>query len=401
MIAAIFNRDDTLRSMVAQNNAFRATLGLPPSSANTASLCDARTRLDVGVVREAATGIALEINAKVARSDFWGDLHPYVIDGTTLTANDTPENQHAFPQHGAQATGVGFPLLRAVVIQSLTTGMIVNCAMAASRGKGTGEMALARETLPSLQGNVLLLGDRYYPSFFFIAELMSKGWNGIFQAHASRDVDFRCGEWLANRDHLVEWQRPPRPEWMTSEEYAGYPTTISMREMEVREKKLNQERVVVVTTLVDQSLFPKHRVAAMYRKRWKVELALRDLKVTFGLCHVAACTPAMVEKVIWAHMLAYNVLRWHMLNASILYETELDEISVTAAASVLSANATLIASCTDYTRPKIFAAIYEQIIKVPVGRRPGRSEPRVNKKRPKPQRYLMEPRSDWRAKQST
>ena len=108
----------------------------------------------------------------------------------------------------------------------------------------------------------------------------------------------------------------------------------------------------------------------------------------------------MVEKVIWAHMLAYNVLRWHMLNAATLYETEPTQVSVTAAAAVMSANAGLIVTSTSSTRPALFASLYDQITRVPVGKRQGRSEPRAIKKRPKPRRYLMEPRNAWHATHS-
>jgi len=399
-VAAIFAKDHSLRSMVARNNAHRAALGLAPSSLNTAALSDARGRLDVRVLEGATRGMARDVAARIPTSVFWGDFQPYVIDGTTLSANDTPENQRAYPQHGRQAEGVGFPLLRALVVQSLATGMVVDLAMAPIKGKGTGEMALAREVLPSLQGNVLLLGDRYFPSYFLLADLLARGWNGIFHAHAARDVDFRRGTSLGQKDHLVEWDRPVRPEWMTPEEYNSYPSTIAMREMEVREKKGNNESVVLVTTLSDPLTFPKKRVAAMYRKRWTIEVALRDLKDTFELDHVSAGTPAMVEKVIWAHMLAYNVLRWHMLNAATLYETEPTQVSVTAAATVMSANAGLIVTSTSSTRPALFASLYDQITRVPVGKRQGRSEPRAIKKRPKPRRYLMEPRNAWHATHS-
>ena len=398
-VAAVLARDLTLRSAVVRNNADRATRGQPPSSLNTAAFSDARMRLDEGLFRRATIEFANQTSKQVQASTFWGEMTPYVIDGTTLTANDSEDNQAAFPQHASQANGVGFPILRVVVVQALSTGMVCDMASAAFKGKGTGEMALAREVVPTLEGDVLLLGDRYFPSYFFMADLLKRGWNGIFPTHAAREADFRKGEWLGYRDHIVSWDRPVRSDWMTREEYETYPRSLRLRETEVREKKSGNDRIVLVTTLLDETEFSTSRLAGMYKKRWKVELALRDLKATFEMGHIAANTPEMVRKLIWSHLLAYNVLRWHMLNASSLFDTDLEHVSVTAAATVISANAVLIGTTKKRALPALFSSLYSQIVQVPVGIRPGRIEPRAVKKRPKPRRYLMEKRSAWHASQ--
>ena len=165
------------------------------------------------------------------------------------------------------------------------------------------------------------------------------------------------GEQIGSLDHVVAWKKPQRPAWMTPEEYAEYPDEITLRELEVHEKKRGRERLVIVTTLTDSASFPKNVVGRMYRKRWNIELALRDLKDTFGLDHINANTPEMIVKIIWAHALAYNVLRWHMLNACKLFETEMENASVTAAAVVITANALLIFASTPAQRPALFASI--------------------------------------------
>jgi Transposase DDE domain len=249
--------------------------------------------------------------------------------------------------------------------------------------------------MPSIPDNSLLLGDRYFPSFFFLADLRRRGIHGVFPAHAARNVDFRKGKWLSYGDHAVTWEKPPRPEWMSKEEYAGYPSTLDMREMEVREKGNGRERLVLVTTLLDAAAFPKADVAKMYRQRWKIEVALRDVKDTFGLDHINANTPAMIEKIIWAHALAYNLLRWHMLNACSLYEVEPEHVSVKTAARIVTANASHILSSTPEDRPRLFSSLYKQMVQAVVGRRPGREEPRAIKRRPKPRALLKESRKSW------
>ena len=46
----------------------------------------------------------------------WHGKHVTLVDGTTLTMPDTPENQAAYPQLSGQAPGAGFPILRRVVL---------------------------------------------------------------------------------------------------------------------------------------------------------------------------------------------------------------------------------------------------------------------------------------------
>ena len=400
MIASVFSRDDTLRSAVARNNASRAALGLPPASMSTAAISEARARLHPEVLVRATRALSARFGLAAPGAVLWRGLMRYVIDGTTLTAADSAANQAEFPQLASQIPGVGMPILRVVAVQSLTTGMICDLATAPFAGKGTGEMALAREVVPTIESDAILLGDCYFPSFFFLADLLRRGIHGVFPMHAARDVDFRRGDQVGSRDHIVAWMKPQRPNWMTPDEYDEYPDEITLRELEVHEKKHGRERLVIVTTLVDFTLFPKSAIGRMYRKRWNIELALRDLKDTFGLDHINANTPEMIVKIIWAHALAYNVLRWHMLNACKLFETEMENASVTAAAVVITANALLIFASTPAQRPALFASIYFQIVQVPVGLRPGRAEPRAIKRRPKPRLRLQEPRSAWRARQS-
>ena len=162
LLAAVNSRDNTLRGAVVRNNADRLQRGDEPGSTGTAAFSEARSKLNPQVLIEATKGVAAGVGAKTPGDDIWEGMTPYIIDGTTLTAADTAENQRRFPQPASQAEGVGFPIMRVVVVQSLATGMICDLAISPYAGKDTGEMALARELMPSIPDNSLLLGDRYF-----------------------------------------------------------------------------------------------------------------------------------------------------------------------------------------------------------------------------------------------
>jgi membrane protein YqaA with SNARE-associated domain len=75
-------------------------------------------------------------------------------------------NQKEYPQHGNQKTGAGFPILRLVAVMSLTLGTMIDYAIGAYKGKGTGEQSLFSEISDSINKNDIVLADKYFPSFF-------------------------------------------------------------------------------------------------------------------------------------------------------------------------------------------------------------------------------------------
>ena len=59
--------------------------------------------------------------------------------------------------------------MRVVAVMSLASGMLMDLAQGRYAGKETGEHALARKLmLTSINHGDILLGDRYYPSFFLL-----------------------------------------------------------------------------------------------------------------------------------------------------------------------------------------------------------------------------------------
>ena len=189
---------------------------------------------------------------------------------------DTPENQARYPQHGGQKPGVGFPIARLVAVTSLAHGAVLDVAMGPYKGKGTGEHSLFRELLKCFAAGDVMLADGYYCSYFLIAVLMAMGVDFVFEQHGARHTDFRRGEKLGSRDHVVQWTRPARPQWMTHEEYESFPTDLTVRETKVGKK-------VLVTSFLNPREICKRDLGTLFLHRWNVELDLRNVKDTLGM----------------------------------------------------------------------------------------------------------------------
>jgi hypothetical protein len=116
---------------------------------------------------------------------------------------DSSANQKAYPQSKAQGIGLGFPLVRMVALISLATGVVRDLALGPYQGKETGETALFRTLWGGLDPGEIVLGDRYFGSFFGIAGLSGRGVDVLFRMHQRRKFDFRRGRRLGVLDHVV------------------------------------------------------------------------------------------------------------------------------------------------------------------------------------------------------
>jgi hypothetical protein len=318
-----------------------------------------------------------------------------IADGSTVSMPDTPENQAAYPQHGLQKKGCGFPIARIVVLLSLATGCAIDAAIGSSKGKLTGEHALFRSLHGRLKPGDIVLADSYYSSFDEVVMLVAMGVDVVMRQAGNRRTDFRRGTKLGREDHLVEWHRHRnRPRWMSREEFAALPRVLPMRELRVRVDRpgFRTRSLVIVTSLLDAECFRRADLAALYRQRWHAELDLRSIKQTMKMDVLRCQTPEMVRKEIWAHLLAYNLLRTVMAVAASENDLEPREISFKGAKQALTAFAPKLEAAQPQQRAELVDAMLKAVAYHRVGNRPGRWEPRALKRRPKPCKRLGHPR---------
>src|SRR5260370_8886867 len=86
---------------------------------------------------------------------------------------------------------------------------------------------------------------------------------------------------------------------------------------QIREPGFRVRELVVVTTLTDVQDYPKDAILDLFHDRWQVELDLRVIKQSLQMEMLRCQTPAMLRKEIWAHLLAYNLVRKVMAQAAI------------------------------------------------------------------------------------
>lgn len=376
------------------------TLAGKKCSDDTGAFCRARAKIPALVLQRLATDVADGCEQRVPRAWLWKGKHVYLVDGTTASMPDTVLNQAEFPQPSTQAEGVGFPLVRLVVLVSLATAMVKDLALGPYSGKETGETALLREIWDRLVAGDILLADRYYCSYFMIAMLVARKIDVVVRLHQRRSCDFRRGQRLGHGDHVVTWLKPPKPEWMDQATYEQMPATLQVRELAVKVEQpgFRTESLIVVTTLTNATRYTHEDVAELYHQRWLVELDIRVIKVTMGMDILRCMSPFMVRREIWTCLLAYNLIRQTMLEAALRAERSPRELSFTGALQKIAAAWAVLASCDATTASSIIDVMLRDIGKDLIGKRPNRVEPRAVKRRPKPHTLLTEPRQEAQAK---
>lgn len=391
--------DQSCRAAVARLLACLCVGGDHSASAKTDPYCKARQRLPEGALADLARQSGDDLQVATAPTNLLGGRPIKIADGTTVSMPDTPANQKAYPQQPGQKEGLGFPILRLVGLISLSCGAVLDVALARYSGKRTGETSLLRRLLHRLQAGDILLADAIFSNYWTIALLLERGVDLVSRHDGKRKMDFRQGRRLGRHDHVVAWQKPKRPGWMSLRLYHSLPETLSIRELtvEIHQKGFRCRRLYLVTTLLDGQSYSATDLARAFRARWHAELDLRSIKHVMQMEVLRCKSPAMVRKEIWMHVLAYNLIRTLMARAAAEADLGPRDLSFKGAMQTLVAF-----SVAGGIRPDrgdlLYAAVLKALATHRVNNRPDRIEPRAVKRRPKKAAYLTAPRSIAKAR---
>jgi hypothetical protein len=397
-LAQCLSADHSCREAVAGLIAWRLAQGERPCSAETGAYCTARDKLPEAACQQLVRETGRQTDEEAPPQWRWLGHRVLDVDGSTVTMPDTPENQAEYPQLSSQRPGCGFPIARIVVVFSLAVGTVLDAALGKYQGKLTGENSLFRTLHPLLQPEDVVLADRYFSGWFDIALIRQRGAHVVVRKHQLRATDFRTGRRLGSEDHLVRWPKPARPSWMSVEEYAQLPDSLTLREIRVRvtQPGFRTKELVVVATLVDPEQYPAAELAQLYRQRWQAELNLRSLKIVLQMDQLRCQTPHRVRNEFSMHLIAYNLIRQVMAVGAARAGREPWTVSFKGTLQTVHRLLPLLATSisTDAWCDTLLDALATHI----VGDRPNRSEPRVKKRRPKPYRKMTKPRKDYKGR---
>lgn len=391
-------QDGACREVLDNFLAWLARVRNKTASPSTSAYCQARMRLREEDLAGAHRQVAENIEARARPGDLWRGRRVKVVDGSSVSMPDTDANQARYPQPGTQKPGCGFPVMRIVAVFSLATGALLEMARGALSAH---ERTLYRGLWDTFAPGEVSLTDRGFAGYADFHFLKERGVDSVSRNHQRRKKTELLKR-LGKDDRLVLWRRMAagsRPGWLSEEQWEGMPDTLTVRQLAVsvdipgfRSKSLE-----IVTTLLDPKAYPAAAIAELYRRRWAVEIYLRHIKITVDMDVLRCKTPGMVDKELWMNAIAYNLVRAIMLDASTACAASLERLSFKGTLAMIRQWAPALALAADTEeRNSLYAQMLEYIVADPVPERPGRTEPRAKKRRPKNYPLLTQPRRKYK-----
>lgn len=387
------------------NTAMTHLRHLGKAAVKAPAYCKARMRLPLKVLEALLEQSAAAMHKGCVPAAWWCGLRPYLVDGSSTIAPDTPDSQKAFGQPKGCKAGCGFPVPKLLGLFDAYSGLMLKVL---GFPLYTHEQSKVWMLHPFLGAGDLLVGDRGFCSFVHLVMLFSRGVHGLFRIHQKTIVSFkphrkhrlkcpkgkkvtgkpmprsRFVKRLGKHDQVVEWFKAAttRPKWISDEQWDALPESLQVRELRFRiAAKGQRTRVVTIaTTLLDPTLYPKEKIADLYGVRWRVETHFAELKTTLKMRKVKSKTSQGVLKELAVYALVYNLVHCLMCRAAAAQGVEPHRISF-----------------IDTVRWLLSAAPGEELPRLIVNpHRPGRHEPRVVKDRQATYSHMTRPRSELR-----
>jgi DDE family transposase len=351
--------------------------------------CMARRRLPLEVLEELNGRVRAEALALAGAGrkgeHRWKGRRVFRIDGSSTSLPDVPEVRRYFGLSNKQKPGCGYPTAHLLVLTG-PAGVAMDLICSPLR---TGDMTHAAPMHRHLQRGDVLLGDGLFSGWGHLWLLQTERLDGVFPAHHSRKIAFgaradhgqsrRFVKSLGYYDQLVRYRKPDRrPDWMSKRQFAAAPQWITVREVR-RSVWVGGVRrtVTIVTTLRDPGKYPAKALAKLLGERWAIEVDLRSLKTTLGMERLRCRSVEGVKKLAM-YLIVYNLVRMRMPRAAARQKVPLTRISFADALAALR-----------------YGHDEQAELKVNPDR-PGRSEPRVVKTRPKAYAKMSRTRAQLR-----
>jgi len=282
----------------------------------SSSVAESRQRLGERPLESIFRRCAEAWASAAAERDRWRGLSLFGLDGSTLNVEDTRENEEAFGRPSNQKGVGGYPQVRIVALMALRSHLLRGAAFGPCEGKATGEQTLARSLFEMVPDDSLLIMDRNFINYGALYRL----------AHDEEGRE-RPRHWLVRARSNLRWTSlrvlGPGDELVELEinrharrNDASLPPRVRARAIHYQQRGFQPQ--TLLTSLVDEALYPAEEIVSLYHERWEVELGYDELK-THLLERKEALrsrTPTGVRQELWGILLAYNLVRRKILDVA-------------------------------------------------------------------------------------
>jgi hypothetical protein len=283
---------------------------------STAAIAKARARLGPEPLRVLFEATVRPLATDATRGAWYRGLRLVAMDGATLDAPDTTENDEQFGRPGSgRGEGKGaFPQIRLVGVAECGTHAIFAAAIGPY---SSPERTLATYVLPAVGPGMLLMADRGFTS------------HELWQTASATGADLL---WRAtNVFSLPVLHELPDGSYLSHLIRKGHqPIAVRVIEYTIDDGRAPEdEHYRLVTTLLDPGQAPALELAELYAQRWEFETALDELKTHQRGAKVVlrSKSPDGVEQEVWGFLLVHWAIRDLMHTAALDGDVDPDRVS--------------------------------------------------------------------------
>ncbi len=396
-LSQVLSPGSSCRQALTKVQIWCARLKCKSPVSDTSAYCKARHRLQVDDLKRIHRHSAKQLEANAPREGLWKGFRALLVDATTASMPDTELNQERWPQSSNQAEGCGFPTMTIVGLFSLATCAVIEVVHGKLREDENGLFYKMKQLIGV---GDLIVGDRLYCTYANVCWLVEQGAEVVLRKNQHRKGE--KVQTLGKNDRLVRWKKPSSKgghSGLTRLLWEKLQPALLLREVtfKVACKGYRTQEITLITTLLDPAKYPLEDLAELYLKRWRIELWFDDIKTSMQMDVLRCKTPELIEKEVLMHMIAYNLVRSVMQVAATTYGVRLEVLSFKGAVDRLREwSWPLSHAASARERESMKSELLKTIAEDRLEHRPGRYEPRVVKRRPKPFPSMKQPRQKYR-----
>ena len=228
---------------------------------------------------------------------------------------DTDRNRARFGRVRQPAGVAAYPALMLMALVETGTRGLIGAVFGPVT---TGEIAWARQLLPYLGPDMLVLADRGFDARKFLRQISETGAEFLVRARATRILP--ATQLLDDGSYLTR--------------LGGQTLRVITAQIKVAcaDGTTIATEYRLLTTLTDHRADPAHILVRLYHERWEIETAFLALRHTLcGRTVLRSGDPVGITQEMWALLTIYQVLRTAMTDATATAATDPDRAGFTIA----------------------------------------------------------------------
>ena len=256
------------------------------------------------------------------------------LDGSTLEVADESVNATYYGYPSASRGATAFPQLRFAALAECGTHVLVGARMGPY---ASSEQALARQVLERADASMLILADRGFAGYPMWQAAQASGARLLFRLRENQVLPVQRrlsdGSYLSTLYGSTKARRDAARRLPAADT-----TTVRIVEYQLDGTGQDEPRTTyrLVTNWLDAQQAPAAELAALYHRRWKIEVALDEIKTHLNeTLTLRSKTPALVQQEFYALLLAHAAVRHLMAIAAADTHQAAEDLSFVSAVRVL------------------------------------------------------------------